>query len=259
MQKRHYDRESYFVEQSLIAEKIVLPYIASRFPVSSSSSILEVGCGEAGNLFPFLDIGCKATGIDSSLIRIDRAKKFYSSHTQKENLTLIANDIFHVNPDQTGLFDLIILRDSFEHIYDQEKLFPHINDFLKPSGQIFVSFPPWRMPFGGHQQLCENKFLSRVPYFHLLPEPFFIGIVKLFGEKKYRIDELLDIRKTCMGIGKFMKLVKSNELTIEREDFYLINPSYEIRFNLKPRKLPQFLNIPYLRDFFTTACYYILS
>jgi len=259
MQKRHYDRESYFVEQSLIAEKIVLPYIASRFPVSSSTSILEVGCGEAGNLFPFLDMGCKATGIDSLSIRIERAKKFYSSHPQKEKLTLIASDIFDVTPQQIGTFDLIIIRDSLEHIRDQEKLFGHIKDFINPSGHIFVSFPPWRMPFGGHQQMCNNKFICRLPYLHLMPKTLFVFILKLVGEKKYLIEELLQIRSTRLGIETFRRLVATHNLSIEREDIYLINPAYKIKFNLKPRKLPGIINVPYLRNFYTTACYFLLS
>jgi SAM-dependent methyltransferase len=259
MQKRHYDREKYFFEQSLIAEKIVLPYITTEFPVSSSTSILEVGCGEAGNLFPFLERGCKATGIDRSPIRIDRAEKYYSHHPQKENLTLIARDIFDVTPHHTGTFDLIIIRDSLEHIRDQEKLFEHIRRFINPSGHIFVSFPPWRMPFGGHQQMCHNKFISRLPYLHLLPKTLFVSILKLVGEKEYRIEELLQIRSTRLGIETFRRLVATHNMLIEREDFYLINPAYKIKFNLKPQKLPGIINVAYLRDFYTTACYFLLS
>jgi SAM-dependent methyltransferase len=259
MQKRHFNRKDYFEEQGLIVESVVLPYITSAYPISAETLVLEIGCGEAGNLRPFLDRGCKVTGIDRSKIRIERAIGYFADHPKVPNLHLVASDIFDVDPVESGLFDLIIMRDSFEHIQNKEKLILHIARFLKPGGRIFVSFPPWRMPFGGHQQLCENRVVSKIPYFHLLPLLAYTFILKLFGENKYRIDELLEIRNTRLSISNFRDLVKYGKLKIEKEDFFLISPAYNVKFNIKVRKLPDFLNLPYCRDFFTTACYYLLS
>ncbi len=40
---------------------------------------------------------------------------------------------------------------------------------------------------------------------------------------------------------------------------YLFNPNYEIKFGLKPRRAwPIFRSLPYLRNFYTTAGYYLL-
>jgi SAM-dependent methyltransferase len=259
MHERHFNRELYFNEQNRITEQIILPYITSSFPVNSDSDIVEIGCSDAGILRPFLNMGCKVTGIDISRYRIDDARKFYASHPLQENLTLIAEDIFSIDPEQIGKFDLIIVRDTLEHIKDQELFLSHTKKLLKPDGRIFLSFPPWHMPFGGHQQMCKSKFLCKTPYFHLLPKSFFTGILKLFGEEQYRIEELIKIRTTRIGILKFEKIAANNHFKIERADFFLINPTYEIKFNLKPRKLPTLLNIPILRDFYTTACFYILA
>lgn len=259
MQERHIDRERYFHEQCLISKKVVLPYIATKFPVSSKTVIAEIGCGEAGNLFPFLEMGCKSIGIDCSTVRIERAKTYYSRYDLKGNLTLMVSDVFELDPKLTGKFDLIIIRDSLEHIPNQEKLFIHLKEFLTPQGFMYIAFPPWRMPFGGHQQMCENRLLSKVPYIHLLPKTVFAGLLKLFGEKKYRIDELLEMRSTRIGIQKFKKIIRVTNLKIEREDFFLISPAYEIKFKLRTRKLSRLMNIPFLRDFYTTACYYLLS
>jgi len=259
MYERHVNRNLYFIEQSQITEQIILPYIASNFPITSNSVIFEIGCSDAGNLLPFLAMGCKVTGIDISEVRIKNASTIYRGHPSEKNLTLIAKNIFDVSPEQTGKFDLIIIRDTLEHIENKEEFMSHIKYFLNPGGRIFLCFPPWRMPFGGHQQMCESKFLSKVPYFHLLPKPLFIGLLKLFGEKKYRIDELLEIRKNRMNIRNFRWLVHKNMLKVECEDFYLINPAYKIKFNLNTCKLPRSLNIPILRDFYITGCYYILA
>jgi SAM-dependent methyltransferase len=259
MHERHFNRELYFNEQSRITEQIILPYIARNLSVTSDSFVLEIGCSDAGNLLPFLEMGCNVTGIDISEIRIKNALRIYADHPSKKEITLIAKDFFDLLPEQTGKFDLIIVIDTLEHIQNQEKFLAHAKQFLKPGGRIFVGFPPWRMPFGGHQQMCKSRFLSKTPYFHLLPKSLFTVILKLFGEEQYRIEELLAIRDTRIGIQKFNEFVTKNKYRIECEDFYFINPAYKIKFNLNARKLPRFLNIPYLRDYFTTACYYILS
>jgi 2-polyprenyl-3-methyl-5-hydroxy-6-metoxy-1,4-benzoquinol methylase len=64
-----------------------------------------------------------------------------------------------------------LLKDVIEHIHDQPKLIAWMKSYLAPNGTIFFGFPPWQMPFGGHQQLCRNKVLAKLPYYHLLPRP----------------------------------------------------------------------------------------
>ena len=64
MQKRHKNKEQYFKEQGLTSHKFVVPFISDLVKLESKTSVLEIGCAEAGNLKPFVDMGCKATGID---------------------------------------------------------------------------------------------------------------------------------------------------------------------------------------------------
>ena len=41
---------------------------------------------------------------------------------------------------------------------------------------------------------------------------------------------------------------------------WLINPYYETKFGLRPQRLPRGLGaIPYVRNFFTTSCFYMLT
>ena len=56
MDDRHLNREKYFHEQSYTTEKYVIPFINKLLPITSNLTIAEVGCGEGGNLKPFLDI-----------------------------------------------------------------------------------------------------------------------------------------------------------------------------------------------------------
>lgn len=57
MQQRHQDHNRYFNEQAECMRRFVIPYIEQQCPISSSSRVLEIGCGEAGNLKQFLDSG----------------------------------------------------------------------------------------------------------------------------------------------------------------------------------------------------------
>jgi 16S rRNA A1518/A1519 N6-dimethyltransferase RsmA/KsgA/DIM1 with predicted DNA glycosylase/AP lyase activity len=59
MQERHKNRKQYFDEQVLTTREHVLPYIRKTMPVTSATRVFEIGCGEGGNLVPFLEIGCR--------------------------------------------------------------------------------------------------------------------------------------------------------------------------------------------------------
>ena len=63
MQKRHTDRESYFGEQSQTSKNYYIPYIKEVIG-HIPDKVLEVGCGEGGNLLPFAKAGCRVMGVD---------------------------------------------------------------------------------------------------------------------------------------------------------------------------------------------------
>ena len=53
MQRRHLDRKSYFKELAQTSQEYYLPYLLRFCQIRASMNILEVGCGEGGNLVPF--------------------------------------------------------------------------------------------------------------------------------------------------------------------------------------------------------------
>ncbi len=222
--------------------------------------ILEVGCGEGGNLEPFLDKGCNVTGVDILEPKIKNAKKFFTDHKYKHKLKLIASDIYDPPPALDKKFDLIIMRDVLEHIHDQDKFMNYIKKFLKPGGHFFLGFPPWQNPFGGHQQMCYSNLLSKLPWFHLLPGKLYPGLMRLFNEPESRINDLIEIKQTRISIERFERIIRKEQYPIIKRTFWFINPNYKIKFSLKPRKMNAFIsNIPYLRNFFITTCYYVLG
>lgn len=258
MQERHSNRLKYFNEQGVTTKKYVIPYIHEVLPVNSSVSVLEIGCGEGGNLPPFLELGCKVTGVDIVQSRIDCAEDFLAQHPQRPNLTLLCDDIYNRSAAD-GKYDVIIMRDVIEHIHNQEKFMGFVKQFMTDNAVFFLAFPPWYNPFGGHQQICKSKFLSKLPFFHILPAIIYKGILKAFGESQKTIDDLLEIKQTGISLERFESIVNKEKFSIEKRTLYFINPNYEAKFGLKPKVQYAFISaIPFIRNFFVTAGYYVL-
>lgn len=257
MQKRHTDRLQYFSELAYTSQKYFVPYIYDFIDTNRPLSILEVGCGDGGNLLPFARLGHEVVGIDLSENRIKGAISFFEGERAKARF--ICADIFDLDMYK-GYFDLIICHDVIEHIGNKHALLKKMAYFMKPSGIIFIAFPAWYMPFGGHQQICHNRWLSNLPYIHLLPVKLYRKLLLLVREPEECVDELIAIKSTGITIGRFEKLVDETSLEIVARRLYLINPHYEIKFCLRPRILPGIIaKIPYIRDFLTTSCFYILG
>lgn len=258
MQQRHLDRQRYFHELSKTSEKFILPYLNEFITIKRGIHILEIGCGEGGNLLPFASKGCKVTGIDISSNRINQAKYFFRLN-KVLNAEFICNDVFKYNFGDEK-FDIIICHDVYEHIHDKIKLIRTIEQLLKPHGKAFIAFPPWQMPFGGHQQICHNRFISSCPFIHLLPHKIYTSILKAIGEPDYCINELIAIKRTRTNIENFRNVIQNSKLTILNHIYWFINPHYEQKFNLKHRKLWSFLsNLPYFRNYLTTSFWCIVS
>lgn len=258
MQKRHLDPQQYINEQAFTTKKYILPFIQQAKKIEPSMQVLEIGCGEAGNLKPFLDLGCKCVGVDFSTPKIEKGKEFFSMHPNAANIRLISEDIYKTK-EFDAQFDIIILRDVIEHIHDQDKFLALMKNLLAPGGIAFFAFPPWQNPFGGHQQICESKILSLLPYYHLLPVPLYKGLLKAFGESDGKISTLLEIKETGISLERFEKTAQKNGYEQILKTLFLINPNYEVKFGLKPRKLTKFIaSTPFLRNFFATCGYYII-
>jgi len=260
MQKRHSDRKLYYQEQARTMEQHVIPFIESVRPLEGNARILEIGCGEAGNLLPFLDKGYYCTGVDLAANRIGNAEKFYADHPRRKNLNLIVANIFGAESLLPEPFDLIFMRDVIEHIPDQERFMGFVKRFLKPNGLFFLGFPPWQMPFGGHQQVLQHKWLSKVPYFHLLPSKLYRTILEKAEESPNKVNELMELKETGISIDRFDRIIRKEGFHVLRKQLYLIQPNYETKFGLKPRKQVALISsIPGVRNFFTSAAYYLLA
>lgn len=257
MQERQQDRRRYFDELAHTSRKYIMPYVSRFMDIRPGAEILEIGCGEGGNLLPFANAGCITTGIDLAEGKIRNAVRYFGEEGVPGNFQ--CSDIFEAKGLEDR-FDLILCHDVMEHIADKPGFMERMKAFLKPEGIIFIAFPAWQMPFGGHQQMCRNGKLSRLPFFHLLPASWYRRILEKGGENPDAIKEFLEIKQTATTVELFERLVKESGFTRLDRHLYFINPHYEAKFGMRPRSLsPAIAGIPYLRDFFSSSCFYILS
>ena len=256
----HSDRAEKFEQQHRNARHYILPFIEEVRPVDGTE-VLEIGCGEGGILKAFLERGCRCTGVDLSAAKIEFAREYLRAEIDERRISFIAQDIYdpEVGASLTDRFDLIVVKDTIEHIYGHERFLGQMRSFLREGGVVFLGFPPWRMPYGGHQQMADTT-IGKLPYYHLLPRPLYRRLLKAFGESESRVEVLMEIVDTRLSIRDFEVLVRGTGYRVRHRRFYLINPIYEYKFGLKPvRQLPLLRNVPWVRDFVTTTCYYVVE
>lgn len=255
----HGDRKRYFEIQVDNTRKYVIPFIENYKPIVAGTRVLEIGCGEAGVLKAFTDKGCIGVGVELDEPRLVMAREWMQEELNAQKISFISKDIYKVNVEEElkGKFDIIILKDVIEHIHDQPKLIAWMKSFLNKDGVIFFGFPPWQMPFGGHQQIMKGKFLSKLPWFHLLPAAMYKAILKTGKEN---VAEMMEIKETGISIERFEKIVGETGYNVVNKTHYLINPIYEYKFGWKSKKQNELIkSIPWLRNFFTTCVYYLIT
>lgn len=261
MQKRHLDRKQYFLELAKTTREYYIDYVQSVTTLSPQTKVLEIGCGEGGNLMPFAELGCTVFGIDINEKQIENAKLFFEeNHLQG---TFLYSDFMNAPApeNEEDRYDLILLHDVIEHIEPEYKptFIGHMQKFMKRNALVFVGFPAWQMPFGGHQQIGVSK-ISKIPYVHLFGEKKYKRILEKAGESEATVNELLSIKRSKMPIELFEKTILAANLKIVKRTFWIINPHYKAKFHLIPlRAIWPFSSIPHLRNFYITSAWYLLS
>ena len=149
MQTRHIDRERYFNELASTSREFYIDYLKRFKNIDSNTRILEIGCGEGGNLLPFAESGCTVAGLDLASGKIENAGKFFASRNVKGEFAC-ANFLTDNPFAEDGGFDIILIHDVIEHIEPdgKEAFFLRCKNYLKPDGIVFFGFPAWKVQFG---------------------------------------------------------------------------------------------------------------
>ena len=258
----HTDKARYFDMQRRVSAEHIVPMVAAHLPQDRPWRVLEVGCAEAGVLQAFVELGHEATGIELEDTRAELARGFLREAIEQQVARVVTADIYEVEPTELEArgFDLIILKDVIEHLPEQERMVPRLMEFLAPDGVMFFGFPPWMMPFGGHQQIARKRAVAMVPWLHLLPAPLYRGYLRAAGERTKIREELVSIRSTRITIERFERIAGRSGLAVLARRLWRFNPIYAHKFGLRPRtQLFGLDRLPVLRNFVTTAAYYVVG
>ena len=243
--------EKHFYEQREHTKSYLIPFFQKNLPGFLTFKILEIGCAEAGFLDALQNFGIDAAGLELEAHRVKTALK------KNPSLQLFVGDITHeeITNKINDSFDLIVLKDTIEHIPDRISTFKNINSLLKKNGYLYVTFPPRFSPFGGHQQ-NGNTILRFLPFLHLLPVKILKILGAVFKERQHVIENIIFLSREGLSIRKFEKYCVEFSLIPVVKSYYLIRPIHKTRFGLSPRKIP---TMPLLSEFVTSGCEYLLQ
>ncbi len=247
-------QEYYWTYQNILAKRYLIPMLASEGFSIEGKKIFEVGCGSGGVIEAFAEKSARAVGLDITPFEFERLG---SGRVQ-----YVTADIFDParRPEYQDIYDLIIFRDVIEHITDKDRMLAACDALLAPDGRILMTFPPFYSPFGAHQQVFSKRFLTRLPYIQFLPKNVYLGLVRRMENGNTGANRVAtEIRDSKTTISSLKKHLRRSAFQIEKEHDYIVRPSFEIRYGMKPRKASWLGRIPMLRELFIMGVYLILK
>ena len=240
-------RLNYFEYEKELGRKTLIPMLENFGASLQSAAILDLGCGEGGCLAAisekFPDTTC--FGIDISSRQIMLAQK----HAPR--VSFVVGDVLTLALNKK--FDIILLRDVVEHIPNVKEVLRNAARILQMGGVIFVSFPPYLSPYGGHQQ-NNSAIIAKLPYIHYLPDAMYFKIANPFWMKMYK-----DLRQNRLTIKKMNRIIEDSNLRILKHDLYLLRPVFRYRYGLPTIKMHMLGKIPLIREFMATGAFYFLT
>ncbi|MBQ2897510.1 MAG: class I SAM-dependent methyltransferase [Clostridia bacterium] len=125
-------------------------------------NVLDIGCGAAGKSLYYLSKGA------TSVIGVDVVEKYGVEAKQlQEKLNLEGFEFMCTDaanmPFAENTFDTVIMNDAMEHVAQPEMVLKEVYRVLKPSGKLYINFPPYNHPFGAHLSDAIG-----IPWVHLL-------------------------------------------------------------------------------------------
>lgn len=136
-QKRNQSPADYFAFEAFQG-KLLVEYLKRHSALFDGCHTLDLACGLGGYIPPLQASGARVVALD-----------FTVPH-QVESFPFVIADALGV-PFPDDCFDLVICTNLIEHVPDPAELLREIYRVLKPRGVVYLSYPPYYSPKGGHQ------------------------------------------------------------------------------------------------------------
>ncbi len=218
-------------------------------PDFTGQRVLDVGCGHGSMAIYLARAGAaQVVGLDLNCQLIEFASANLIQHHPDvaHRVTFLCQDLKDYPEDQ--VFDIIVSKDTFEHILDLPGMLAEMKKRLKPGGRIYAGFGPlYNSPLGDH-----GYSQSRIPWRHLmLGEEALVARVRA----RWRRDDLrslADLGLNGLALADYERIFAQSGLKIVA---LMTNRSE------KPlsRLFAQFARVPFLREYFTFNIYVVLE
>ena len=216
---------TYYINFQKFQAKEILKEIKNRGIDLSSMNVLELGAGEGGYSLIFKENAKSFTVSD-----IDKPKIFEND----SSLNYKKVDVTKKFPFKDNTFDFIFSCSLIEHIKDPRVMLKEARRVLDKNGYLYLSFPPFYSPVGGHQ----------LKPFHLLGEKISIKIVNFLKKENIKSYDTL-----WGSFGLYKRNIKDVKKLLLSEKFDII----DMWTRFSPVNTSK---IPFLNEFLTWhACF----
>lgn len=228
------------------------PRFWSRFggaPDFRGRRALDVGCGHGSLCLDMAAAGAQeVVGLDLNARLIDFARTYLAQERPdlQGRVSFHCLDLAQWPPDH---FDVIVSKDSFEHILDLHGMLAEMGRRLAPGGRVYAGFGPlYRSPFGDHDAV---RLGVRLPWAHVL-----MGERRLIAHVNRRrrrpIAALPDLGLNGLRLADYQRLFRESGLRIV---FFQTNRSE----TLGGRLLAGLGRLPWIAEYVTFNIYCILE
>jgi ubiquinone/menaquinone biosynthesis C-methylase UbiE len=193
-----------------------------KFVDINDKEILDLGCGYGGFSAYLAINGLKVVAVDYQQYDKEFLKDAIEFSNQKNTNANFCQADAHYLPFKDSIFDIIRLDSVLEHLTNPKVALSECQRILKPEGYIFISFPLFYSPYGGH----VDDYL-RFPWIHVLPKNWVCWLLSLCKSKiglvttEYTKNLYLSLNKlTLKKYKRMIKKLEFNEIFFE-EAFYM--------------------------------------
>jgi ubiquinone/menaquinone biosynthesis C-methylase UbiE len=171
---------------------------ASR-PAFDGRRVLDLGCGVGAMTLEMAAEGAHVLGVDLDDKLIAWARDHTASRSVKGSMEFVVADVRELA--SRGDIDLVLSKDTFEHIDDVPGVLRSLRGLLTPEGSIWTGFSPlYYSPWGDHERTG-----MKLPWAHTLPWPIVRRVAERYRKKPTRT--LGDIGLNGMTPAQFRRYV----------------------------------------------------
>jgi SAM-dependent methyltransferase len=227
-----------------------------RRPDLQGKIVLDLGCGHGALSIDAAGDGATVLGIDLDADRVEFARRNVAAHYPelRNRIEFGVIDLVTASaPTLTEHFDIVLSKDTFEHVEDVEAMLSMIYRLLMPTGELWAGFSPlYWSPLGDHGRtgvrLPWTDF--RLPWAHaFMPQALVLKSASRYNQKP--VERLHDLGLNGMTSTEFFTYA-------ERAGFHIES----VLFNRGDKRFMSFFRkvreIRILERYFTIGIYTVM-